>query len=190
MRSKDESKRQALMAATVRTVNESGFASASVSTIANAAGVSPATLYTYFGNKDDLLVSTYRAVMAAWSEGLFAGVDISLPIHDVLHDIWHNTFRYLKKHREDYLYTEQFSKSPYIQQISMEELQSFFGPLMAVIQRGVNDKILKDVHFHMHMMFFFYPILSLSNPGCGHEGIIGERTIETAFKLAWDAIRL
>lgn len=190
MRIKDDTKRQALIDATVRSVNTSGFAAASVSKIAKAAGVSPATLYTYFEDKDALLVETYRTVMAEWSKGLFDDVNFDLPIRDVLHQIWSNTFRYVTKNRENYLYTEQFSKSPYMQSISLEELQSFFGPLISVINRGVADKVLKDVHFHMHMMFFFYPILTLSNPGCGHSGIIVEQTIETAFKLAWDAIRL
>lgn len=190
MRIKDDSKREALVRATVSLVNEVGFASASVSRIAGTAGVSPATLYTYFENKDDLLVSTYRTVMADWSKGLFHGLDASRPVRDVLHSIWCNTFRYVSRNREDYLYTEQFSKSPYIQHIGLDELESFFEPLKEVLQRGVDDKILKDVHFHMHMMFFFYPILSLSNPGCGHSEVIMERTIETAFQLAWDAIRL
>lgn len=190
MRIKDDSKRQALIRATVRSVNESGFAAASVSRIAAAAKVSPATLYTYFENKDDLIVGTYRTVMAQWSQGLFSGLDAGQPVRDVLYAIWRNTFDYVSKNREDHLYTEQFSKSPYIRQIGLDELESFFGPLKAVIRRGVDEKILKDVHFHMHMMFFFYPILSLANPGDGHEGIIREKTVETAFQLAWDAIRL
>ncbi|WP_319582239.1 TetR/AcrR family transcriptional regulator [uncultured Pseudodesulfovibrio sp.] len=190
MRIKDDSKRQALIRATVRLVNEIGFSAASVSKIAGEANVSPATLYTYFENKDDLIVDAYRTVMGEWSQGIFQGLDSDRSVRDVLHSIWCNTFRYVSRNRDDYLYTEQFSKSPYMQRISLAEMESFFGPLLAVIHRGVDEKILKDVHSHMHMMFFFYPILSLANPGSGHSAVITEKTIETAFLLAWDAIRL
>ncbi len=74
--------------------------------------------------------------------------------------------------------------------IGLSGLESFFGPLMAVLGRGVDEKILKDVHFHMLMMFSFYPILCLANPGYGHAAVIGKQAIDTAFQLAWDAIRL
>ncbi|MCK4754383.1 MAG: helix-turn-helix transcriptional regulator, partial [Calditrichia bacterium] len=59
MRVKDEFKQDALFNATVKLVNEIGFVAASVSKIAKEANVSPATIYIYYKNKDDLLVSTY-----------------------------------------------------------------------------------------------------------------------------------
>ena len=62
MRQKDELKQDAIIHATVRLVNEIGFAASSVSKIAKAANVSPATIYIYYKNKEDLLVSTYISI--------------------------------------------------------------------------------------------------------------------------------
>ena len=59
MRVRDENKQRALMEAAITVVNEIGLASSSVSKIAKEAGVSPATIYIYHKNKEDLLVSTY-----------------------------------------------------------------------------------------------------------------------------------
>ena len=59
MRTKDDVKQEALVEATVKLVNQIGFAASSVAKIAKEAGVSPATLYIYYKNKEDLLVSTY-----------------------------------------------------------------------------------------------------------------------------------
>ena len=56
MRTKDGIKQEALFEATVKLVNEIGFASSSVSKIAKQAGISPATIYIYYKNKEDLLV--------------------------------------------------------------------------------------------------------------------------------------
>ena len=190
MRIKDDSKREALLQATVSVVNQTGFVAASVSKIASAAGVSPATLYTYFENKDDLIVSTYMALMSRMSDGIFRGVDTGLPTREALYAIWRRTFEYVSRNRGDFLYTEQFSKSPYLKHLKLEDLQSFFAPLISVVRRGVDEKVLKDVHFHMHILFFYYPILTLANPGSCHSVAIDEATINTAFQLAWDAIKL
>ena len=58
MRTKDEFKQDALLKATIKLVNEIGFVSSSVSKIAKEAEISPATIYIYYKNKEDLLIST------------------------------------------------------------------------------------------------------------------------------------
>ena len=79
MRTKDEQKKEALLNATVKLVNEIGFASASVSKIAKEAGVSPSTLYVFFKNKEDLLLSTYIDIKLDISRAMLADFDESLP---------------------------------------------------------------------------------------------------------------
>lgn len=189
MRIKDPQKEEALCRATVTLVNETGFAAASVSKIARAAGVSPATLYTYFKNKDDLLVSTYKSIMRRMAENYFSGLSDDLPVKESLRIVWKNMYGYISKNHEDYLFEEQFSKSPYIQHITLEDHKSFFSPLVAVIRRGVEQGVLKDEHFHMHMLYFYYPILTLANPNTCHTVPLKDEVVETAFRFAWDAIK-
>ena len=50
MRTKDDQKKEALFKATIKLVNEIGFASSSVSKIAKEANVSPSTIYVFFKN--------------------------------------------------------------------------------------------------------------------------------------------
>lgn len=59
MRNKDELKQEAIIQATIKLVNKIGFVSSSVAKISKEANVSPATIYIYYKNKEDLLVSTY-----------------------------------------------------------------------------------------------------------------------------------
>ena len=51
----------ALLSAARGIVADAGFASASVKAIAEAAGVSAGTVYTYFGSRDELLAEVFRA---------------------------------------------------------------------------------------------------------------------------------
>src|ERR1035437_2153065 len=57
-------KRQAILRAAIRTFARHGFFSAQVADIARAAGVAAGTVYLYFENKDDLLVSIFDRTMA------------------------------------------------------------------------------------------------------------------------------
>lgn len=94
MRTKDDEKDSALFEATVKLVNEIGFASSSVSKIAREAGVSPATIYVYYKNKEDLLVSTYIAIKLDLSKALLRDFNDHLPIRDILRNVWFNMFEH------------------------------------------------------------------------------------------------
>ena len=95
MRTKDDEKEAALFEATVKLVNEIGFAASSVSKIAREAGVSPATIYIYHKNKEDLLVSTYIEIKLNLSKALLRDFDERLPIRDILRNVWFNMFEYI-----------------------------------------------------------------------------------------------
>jgi AcrR family transcriptional regulator len=94
MRIKDEEKQEALFEATVKLVNEIGFAASSVAKIAKEAKVSAATLYVYYKNKEDLLVSTYLAIKRHTSKAILKDFDASMPIRGILERAWFNMFRY------------------------------------------------------------------------------------------------
>ncbi len=63
-------KRAKILRAAIRTFARRGFFSAQVADIARAAGVAAGTVYLYFENKDDLLVSIFDRTMA---EGIDEG---------------------------------------------------------------------------------------------------------------------
>ena len=94
MRTKDDRKIAALHAATVKLVNEIGFASSSVSKIAKEANVSPATIYVYYENKEELLVSTYVEIKKDMSGAIMQGFDDTLPSRDIVRAVWFKMFNY------------------------------------------------------------------------------------------------
>jgi hypothetical protein len=58
------------------------------------------------------------------------------------------------------------------------------------MQKGIEQKIIKDVNFDVLTAFIFYPIYSLSNKRLCKGFEKSEENIEVAFNLAWDAIKL
>ena len=190
MRTKDEQKKEALFRATVKLVNEIGFASSSVSKIATEANVSPSTIYVFFKNKEDLLVSTYREIKHNMSNALLDDFDDTLPIRDILRNVWFSMFEYISNNLESYMFTEQFASSPYSSLVDRDALDQYFIPIIKVIERGIEQKIIKNVDRELLSAFLFPPISHLANPRLCHGLEIDEEGLESAFTMAWDAIKL
>lgn len=190
MRTRDDKKQEALFLATLKIVNEIGFASSSVSKIAKEASVSPATLYVYFKNKEDLLVSTYLEIKMSMSAAVLAGLDEEKPLHDILHKVWCNTFSYVSSNREEFRYAEQFANSPYSELVDRSQVEAAYAPLIRIIKRGIEQKIIKDVDMDILGAFMFHPILVLANPNHCKSFEPTKENIENAFRMAWDALRL
>jgi AcrR family transcriptional regulator len=190
MRTKDDVKEAALFEATVKLVNEIGFASSSVSKIAKEAGVSPATIYVYYKNKEDLLVSTYIDIKLDLSKAVLSGFDDQLPIRDIFRNVWFNMFEYISNNLEYFKFVEQFSSSPYSSLVNRQEVEQYFEPLAKVLQKGIEQKIIKNVHPDILKAFMYYPLTALANPNFCQNFEVNAENIETAFTLAWDAMKL
>ena len=190
MRTRDDEKQEALFLATIKLVNEIGFAASSVSKIAKEAGVSPATIYVYYKNKEDLLVSTYISIKQDMSAAILENFNRDLPIRDTLQTVWMNMFNYASNYPEYHQFAVQFSSSPYGELVAREEVEKYFEPIILVLQRGIDEKILKAVNFDILAAFMFQPIIFLSNSKTCGDFEPNPENINTAFTLAWDAIKL
>ena len=190
MRTKCEEKQEALFEATVKIVNEIGFAASSVAKIAREANVSAATLYIYYKNKEDLLVSTYLAIRHHTSQAILEDFDARKPIRDILEKAWFNMFRYTMDHSHYFHFAEQFANSPYADLINLEEVEGYFEPIIRSLQKGIDQKIVKNVSIDILKAFIYYPIVVLSNTRMCRDFEICEDNMKTAFGLAWDAITI
>lgn len=190
MRIRDDKKREALFNATIKVVNEIGFAASSVSKIAKEAGVSPATLYIYFQNKEDLLLSTYLAVKESMGKTMLKGYDDTSTVRDSLYLIWVNSFSYATENINEFRYAEQFSNSPFSDRVDKSKIEEAFKPISEIFKKGIELKILKDVDRDVIVAFLFHPILALANPNHCQSFEPTEENIATVFSMAWDALRL
>lgn len=190
MRTKCQEKQEALFEATVKLVNEIGFAASSVAKIANEARISAATIYIYHKNKEDLLVSTFLAIKRHTSRAILKDFDDRRPIREILERAWFNMFQYTTKHYHYFQFAEQFSNSPYADLIDLEEVESYFEPIIRALRRGIDQNIIKNVSTDVLKAFIYYPIVVLSNSRMCKDFEICEENMKIAFELAWDAITI
>lgn len=93
MRSKDPAIRSAIETRTRELVAASGIDGFSMHKLSKAVGISPATLYVHFQDREDLLVKVYRSALEELTSALLADFSPDLPFADGLRLQWRNRLR-------------------------------------------------------------------------------------------------
>ncbi|PIC80497.1 TetR family transcriptional regulator [Sporosarcina sp. P18a] len=83
--------------AAVIVIAENGYHQAQVSKIAKEAGVADGTIYLYFKNKEDILISVFREKMAIFVENIKEILKTDLPIAQKLELVVENHFKVLQE---------------------------------------------------------------------------------------------
>ncbi|MEM7348388.1 MAG: TetR/AcrR family transcriptional regulator, partial [Chloroflexota bacterium] len=144
MRHKDDSKRIAISNAAIELITTIGFADTSMSKIAKAAKVSPATIYVYFENKEDLLNQIFLMVKREYSDAIQAGFDDSLSIEEGFRLMFENGCRYSLTQPVRFTFSEQFNHSPLVNRVSREEGSTYYNTMKDLFERGKKEGILRD----------------------------------------------
>ena len=187
MRHKDDNKHQAICDAAIELITTNGFADTSMSKIAKAANVSPATIYIYFENKEDLLNKIYLSAKQEMSTELLKGVDPNMTIEEAFKILWTNFYQYATGNQVRFAFTEQFANSPMVDRCK-EESMVYFKPMLELFERGKNEKIFKDISLEIFIAFTFASLIGLIKEHVSGQIVLDEKMLETTCKIAWDAV--
>jgi AcrR family transcriptional regulator len=188
MRYKDDKKNRAICDAAIELITAHGFADTSMSKIAKTANVSPATIYVYFENKENLLNKTYLFVKQEMSTEILKGVNQNLSVERAFQLIWNNYHQYAMTNPVRFAFTEQFANSPMVDRIYKDESSSYFKPLLDLFSRGKEEKVFKDISLEIFTAFTFAPLTGLIKEHLSGELVLDEAMLETIYKIAWDAV--
>jgi len=188
MRPKDETKREAILNAAMLLINTFGLAHTSMSKIAREAGVSPATIYIYFENKNDLLLTLYVEVKREMSRAILDSIDDDLDVRDAFRLMWENLYAYYFAYPDHFVFAEQFCNAPIADEVAEEEAKSFFTPFTHLIERGLNEGVLKQIPIDLLVAFAFHPLTQLAKQHVKDGIAMDDEGLEAAFSCAWDAV--
>ena len=113
MRVRDPDKERSIRETALEMIVTHGFDGLSMQKLAKAAGVSPATIYIYFKNRDDLIVILYREELARMAAETMAGFDPDMPFAEGLRVQWINRARYFIDNPKRMHFMEQIRYSPF-----------------------------------------------------------------------------
>ena len=114
MRVRDENKEATIREKAMEMIVAEGFDGFSMQKLARAAKVSPATIYIYFKNKEDLLNSLYNTVNQTFAQVALENFDPEASLGDGLWLQWKNRMKFIKEYPSYYKFYEQFRNSPLI----------------------------------------------------------------------------
>jgi AcrR family transcriptional regulator len=90
-----------------------GFDGFSMQKLAKAAGVSPATLYIHFEDKDDLLFQLYREQYELFTDAVLLGFDPDTSFVEGLRTLWKNRLHFARENPTSQRFLDQILYSPY-----------------------------------------------------------------------------
>ena len=188
MRHKSEEKYEAILQATLRLVNELGFHGISMAKIAREAGVSPATIYIYFENKEDLINTLYQNLKGVVVQDIMKGYHRGMDTQHAFRLIWSNYYGSMIAHAAEFQFLEQFANSPYLSSISREEGRKQFEPFLLFFEEAMARGEIKKMSMNMVFAFFNAPLTSLAKQELAAGQKLPETELKLAMENAWNAV--
>ncbi len=188
--SKSQIKRNALVQATINLVNNNGFHATPMSKIAKMANVSPATIYLYFENKQDLINQVYVEVKAAFSEFAFKDYNESLPVEQGFEIVWKSIAEFKLKEVEKAMFLSQCDNTPMIDEQSRQQGLKHLQPLLYLWERGQKEGVIKPYSAYLLYAYSIYPMAFLIT--MQQKGIfqLNPAHLEDAHQAAWNSIKM
>lgn len=183
-------KRNAILRATLALVTDGGFRATSMAKIAQIANVSPATIYLYFSNKQDLINQLYLTAKKEFSDLAFHDYNANMSIEVGFKTIWHNIANFKLSDSDEAYFLSQCDNTPIVDADTFQEGLTFFEPLMNLWQKGIQEEVLKPISPYLMYAYSIYPINFLISIKSKDIDTFNQLNLDQAFKSAWDSIKL
>ena len=182
-------KRNALIKATIELVNNNGFHAAAMSKIAQMANVSPATIYLYFENKQDLVNQTYIEVKAKYTQYAFETYHEDMAVEAGFELIWKRIADFKLKECENAFFLAQCDNTPMIDEQSRQEGIKHLQPLLDLWTRGKNEGVIKPYANYILYAYSINPLSFLMMAQKQEAFQLNKEHLEDAFQAAWNSIK-
>ncbi|MBO3098171.1 TetR/AcrR family transcriptional regulator [Gelidibacter pelagius] len=182
-------KRNALIDATITLVNNAGFHATPMSKIAKMANVSPATIYLYFENKQDLVNKTYIDVKAQYTAFAFKDYKETMSVEEGFEHIWKRIADFKLNASESAMFLSQCDNTPIIDEPSLQEGIKHLQPLLNLWKRGKAEGIIKPISDYLLYAYAINPLSFLMTAQKRGTFKLDEKQIEEAYEAAWSSIK-
>jgi AcrR family transcriptional regulator len=118
----DIDRARAVRVALRRLVAHEGFHGASMSAVAQGAGVATGTAYVHYASKDDLVVAAYVETKRELGRAATAEIDAAAPPHERFLSLWLALYNHMRANADDARFLIQVEHSPYLSRAHEEAL--------------------------------------------------------------------
>jgi AcrR family transcriptional regulator len=161
MRTRDENKIEAIYREALKMIVNEGFDGLSMQKLAKEAGVSPATIYIYFSDKEDLLLQLHRRELDKYFAYVMEGFDAEMDFATGLAIQWKRRAEYVIKHSDEAHFMEQFKYTPLLpKSVGMRD-KRFTDVMHRFVSKAILNKELVVMPFEVYWSVAFAPLYNL-----------------------------
>ncbi|EHQ30097.1 TetR/AcrR family transcriptional regulator [Mucilaginibacter paludis] len=195
MRTRDTEKEQLVKQKAIENIVKYGFEGFSMNKLAKACGISVATLYIYYKDRDDLIIKVAMEEGDRMGDAMLKGFDPESSFEDGLWVQWKNRYEFMTQNYLSAQLFEQLRSSTYHEEFMsavMERFKMTIGKFMQnVVARGEMNEMPLEVYWSVA----FAPLYSLvrfHNEGRSIGGkafIMNDELLQQAFNLVLKALK-
>jgi len=160
-----------------------------MSQIASEAGVAAETIYHYFSSKDELIRSAYKDVKKHMGDALIAGLDRYKSYKEQFESLWKNLFGFFTANPLIFAFLEQYHHSPFINQQTKEERQTYYQPVLDFFQRGIDEQILIPMDLELILGLIYGNIVTVTQLHIRNELQIDDTRLSQVMEASWNSIK-
>ncbi|MDY8136028.1 TetR/AcrR family transcriptional regulator [Aquimarina sp. 2201CG5-10] len=189
MRVKDETKRLAIIDHTLAIVFEKGFAGIKMADLAKRIGISVSTLYVYYKNKEDLIVSIATELIEQGSKRSSKSITNDLPFKLKLKTMWLYWIDFSVNHNKEMSFIMQVKQSPYYDKVpeGVKETKNRLGK--ELLELGKSEGLIKNINNEILESIIGAVLFETVNLILNKKLELNQKDTDLMFSFVWDAIK-
>jgi AcrR family transcriptional regulator len=189
MRIRDENKIQSIRKEALAMLVKEGFDGFSIQKLAKAAGVSPATIYIYFKDKEDLILQIWVDAANDMAKETLKNFKPGMSFSEGLKTQWKNRLNYCLKNPDQMKMWEQIRHSP-LNDKALKLIDPTLREVMGdFVQRSIKKKELVKVPLEVYWSIAFAPLYTLANFHQAGQSVGGKKFTLTS-RMINDTLKL
>lgn len=185
MRRKDDEKQKSIKEAVIKLILKEGFHGTSISKIAKEAGVSPATVYIYYENKEVMLQNIYYEYSEDIFDYLLHKLNNCNTGEQIIEILVKEYYFYIKENSEIFHFVDQFASCPAL--ANQCSARTGIDILNAMFNEMKRRRVFKDFKNDNLRAMLFYPTKSIVMNPCINDNEKSE-LLNELIKIIQDAL--
>lgn len=173
MRKRDELKERLLREKAIEMIVEAGFDGLSMPKLAKSARISPATIYIYFKDREDLILQLCYEEGKKMAEATLANFDAAMPFAEGLKIQWLNRAKYCLENPLSAQFLEQVKYSPFYDRSYFQKDNTFSSVMREFVHGAIARKELIPLPIEIYWSVAFAPLYQLIKFHTSGKGLPG-----------------
>ncbi len=180
-------KKEAILSSALILLSEKGVHNTPMSAIAKAAGTGMGTIYNYFPNKELLINEIYINIKEK-EKSIFSDFKLEKPIKTQFEDYFTSIITFFTDNPAYFKFMEQLQASPIITQKSKDEGLKSVAPVLQLLVKGKQERIIKAIEVDEMLMFIGGAVLSYLR-WHNNQSQTKHTALKNQIQMVWDAIK-